>query len=51
MTGFGRAEKTIGDKTFFVELKALNGKQLDIQMKLPSMLKPFEFEIRHKLQE
>ena len=51
MTGFGRAEKTIGDKTFFVELKALNGKQLDIQMKLPSMLKPFEFEIRNKLQE
>jgi uncharacterized protein (TIGR00255 family) len=51
MTGFGRAEKTIGDKTFFVDLKALNGKQLDIQMKLPSMLKPFEFEIRNKLQE
>lgn len=51
MTGFGRAEKTIGDKTFFIELKALNGKQLDIQMKLPALLKPFEFEIRNKLQE
>jgi len=51
MTGFGRAEKTIGEKTFFVELKALNGKQLEIQMKLPALLKPYEFEIRNRLQE
>lgn len=51
MTGFGRAEKTIGDKTFFVEIKALNGKQLELQMKLPALLKPFEFDIRNKLQE
>jgi uncharacterized protein (TIGR00255 family) len=51
MTGFGRSEKTIGDKTFFVEIKALNGKQLELQMKLPPLLKPFEFDIRNKLQE
>jgi uncharacterized protein (TIGR00255 family) len=51
MTGFGRSEKTIGDKTFFVEIKALNGKQLELQMKLPALLKPFEFDIRNKLQE
>ena len=51
MTGFGRAEQTVGDKTFFVELKALNGKQFDLQIKLPPLLKPFEFDIRNMLQE
>lgn len=51
MTGFGRAEHTVGDKTFFVEVKALNGKQFDLQLKLPALLKPFEFEIRNTLQE
>jgi len=51
MTGFGRAEQIFGDKTFLVELKALNGKQLDMQMKLPPLLRPYEFEIRNILQE
>lgn len=51
MTGFGRAENTIGDKTFLVELKSLNGKQLDINMKIPPLVKPYEFEIRSQLQE
>ncbi len=51
MTGFGRAEQTIGDKTYLVEIKALNGKQLELQLKLPPMLKPYEFEIRNTLQE
>ncbi len=51
MTGFGRAEQTFGEKTFLVEVKALNGKQLDIQMKLPPLFKPYEFEIRNLLQE
>ena len=27
MTGFGRAEKNVGDKTFLVDNKSLNGKQ------------------------
>ncbi len=51
MTGFGRAEQTTGDKTFLVELKALNGKQFELQLKLPPLLKPYEFEIRNMLQE
>ena len=51
MTGFGRAEQTTGDKTFLVELKALNGKQFELQLKLPPLLKPYEFEIRNILQE
>ena len=51
MTGFGRAEQTVGEKTFLVEIKALNGKQLELQLKLPPLLKPYEFEIRSILQE
>jgi len=51
MTGFGRAEQTIHDKTFLVEIKALNGKQFELQLKLPPLLRPYEFEIRNMLQE
>lgn len=51
MTGFGRAEMTFGERTYQVEIKALNGKQLDIQMKLPPLLRPFEFDIRSLIQE
>lgn len=46
MTGFGRAEQTQGDRTVLVEIKSLNGKQLDINLKMPSMLKTYEFDIR-----
>ena len=51
MTGFGRAEQTVGDKTYIVEIKALNGKQFELQLKLPPLLKSFEFDIRNNLQE
>src|SRR5689334_17603429 len=51
MTGFGRAEQTVGEKTFLIEIKALNGKQFELQLKLPPLLRPFEFEIRNTLQE
>jgi uncharacterized protein (TIGR00255 family) len=49
MTGFGRAEKNVADKTFLVDIKSLNGKQFELQLKLPSILKPFEFDIRRLL--
>jgi uncharacterized protein (TIGR00255 family) len=51
MTGFGRAEKNVGDKTFLVDIKSLNGKQFELSLKLPSLLKPFEFDIRRLLSE
>jgi uncharacterized protein (TIGR00255 family) len=51
MTGFGKAEQTVNDKTFLVEIKALNGKQFELQLKLPALLRPYEFEIRNVLQE
>jgi len=51
MTGFGRSEQTVGDKTFLVDIKSLNGKQFELQLKMPAFLKPFEFEIRKVLSE
>jgi uncharacterized protein (TIGR00255 family) len=51
MTGFGRTEQTVGDKTFLVDIKSLNGKQFELQLKLPGFLKPFEFQIRKLLSE
>src|SRR6185295_5328940 len=46
MTGFGRSEQTVGDKTFLVDIKSLNGKQFELSLKIPAFLKPFEFDIR-----
>lgn len=51
MTGFGRAEQAVGDKTFQVDIKSLNGKQFELQLKLPGFLKPFEFSIRKLISE
>ena len=51
MTGFGRAEQTIGEKTFLIEIKSLNGKQFDIRLQIPPLLRPLEFDIRNALSE
>jgi len=51
MTGYGRAEMTFNDKTLLVEVKSLNGKQFDVRLNIPSLLKPVEVEIRNTLNE
>lgn len=51
MTGFGRAECPIDDKHVTIEIKSLNGKQLDINCKIPAMLRPYEQEIRKIIQQ
>jgi uncharacterized protein (TIGR00255 family) len=51
MTGFGRAEQTVGDKTYLVEIKSLNGKQFEVNLKIPPIIKPYEFDIRGLIQE
>ena len=51
MTGYGRGECTINDRIFIIELRSLNGKQFELLLKIPSLLKPFEFEIRNFLSE
>jgi uncharacterized protein (TIGR00255 family) len=51
MTGYGRAEAILQDKTCLIEVKSLNGKQFDVRLNCPSLLKPYEVEIRNKLNE
>jgi uncharacterized protein (TIGR00255 family) len=51
MTGYGRSEKMIADKSYLVELRSLNGKQYDIRLTIPALLRPYEFEIRNILNE
>lgn len=51
MTGFGRAESTVKDRTYLIEIKSLNGKIFDVNLKIPALLKPYEFEIRNLIQE
>jgi uncharacterized protein (TIGR00255 family) len=51
MTGYGRAEQTVNDKTFLIELRSLNGKQFELNLKIPYLLKPYEFDVRNMLSE
>lgn len=51
MTGFGRVERIITDKTFLIDIKSLNGKQFELNLKLPAFLKPYESDIRKILSE
>ncbi|HSK12009.1 MAG TPA: YicC/YloC family endoribonuclease [Phnomibacter sp.] len=47
MTGFGRTERSAGDWQVLVEIRSLNGKQFELNLKLPPLLKSHEFEIRN----
>lgn len=49
MTGFGRAEGVVQEKKVTVELRSLNSKQLDLFLKVPSLYKEFEVELRQYL--
>ncbi|SEK77606.1 TIGR00255 family protein [Chitinophaga rupis] len=51
MTGFGRAESTRGETIITVEIKSLNGKQFEVNLKLSPLLRPYEFDIRNQLQQ
>jgi uncharacterized protein (TIGR00255 family) len=49
MTGFGSGEATINGIGYRVELKALNSKGLDLNIKLPAALKSLEAFVRQSL--
>jgi len=49
MTGFGRAEATVNSRQITVEIKALNGKQFDINTKLPPVIRFYELDVRNLL--
>ncbi|SHH41091.1 TIGR00255 family protein [Clostridium collagenovorans DSM 3089] len=46
MTGFGRGSSTENGKTFIVEIKSVNHRYLDINIKMPRVLLPLEDKIR-----
>ncbi len=49
MTGFGRCELMEGDRKFTVEMKSVNHRYLDINIKMPKKLNYFESSIRNEL--
>lgn len=49
MTGFGKCVVESNDNTFSIEIRTLNSKQLDINLRAPVYLKEYELEIRNIL--
>lgn len=49
MTGYGRIVKDIPGKKITVEIKTLNSKQFDLNVRVPSYYREKELEIRNKL--
>jgi len=46
MTGYGKAECILPDKKLAIEIKSLNSKQMDTSVRLPSLYREKELEIR-----
>lgn len=51
MTGFGRAEATVGNKKITIEVKSLNSKGIDLNIKIPSLFRAQEMPIRSLLSQ
>lgn len=51
MTGFGRCEITEGQRKFTVELKGVNHRYLDVNIRMPKKLNFFESAIRNLLKQ
>ncbi len=49
MTGFGRCELMEGSRKFTVEIKSVNHRYLDVNIKMPKKLNFFESSIRNEL--
>lgn len=50
MTAFGRGMNTTGDMTFTVEMRAVNGRYLDVSCRMPRALLPLEEKIKSYVQ-
>ena len=51
MTGFGKVTRELPGKKISVEIKSLNGKQLDISTRIPNAYRDKEIEIRNLLSQ
>jgi uncharacterized protein (TIGR00255 family) len=46
MTGYGKAEKVVENKKITIEIRALNSKQMDMNLRSPQVYRMLEFEMR-----
>lgn len=46
MTGYGRTQLQIGERTFTVEIRSLNSKGIDLSVKVPSAYREKELDVR-----
>src|SRR5699024_874714 len=51
MTGFGRCEYAKGERRFVVEMKGVNHRYLDVNIRMPKKLNFFETAIRNLLKQ
>jgi len=51
MTGYGRSEKEFRDYTALVEIRSVNSRYLDINLRIPDVLIPFENDLRKLIGE
>ena len=51
MTGYGKAELTIENTSFTIEIKSLNSRQIDASVKIPSVFRDKDIGIRKLLSE
>ena len=49
MTGFGKGEAHVQNRKITVELRSLNAKQLDLNLRIPARYRSAEFEVRQLL--
>src|SRR5690554_2800215 len=49
MTGFGKASGELPGKKIHVEIKSLNSKQLDLNLRLPQIYREKELEMRNRI--
>lgn len=51
MTGFGKAEFNSKNANFTIEVKSLNSKQIDVTVKMPSIYRDKEIDLRKSISE
>jgi uncharacterized protein (TIGR00255 family) len=49
MTGFGKAETEFRNRKITIEIKSLNGKQFDVNLRIPAIYKDKEMAVRNML--
>jgi len=49
MTGYGKSASTIGSRRYTAEVRSLNGKQLDLSVRMPQAFREKEMELRKLL--